>query len=231
MSNLITSWSESDIIWLKQNYENNGPSYCSRVLNKPHKAVYYKSKTLTLRYVYPENINSNQFLNIQTKEIAYLLGILYADGTIRHTKKRICYPIILSSKSDDANTIYNTIMSTGKWNFYTYKKNNHSISLFTTYNKKIWDFLYENDYYEKSERSATKILSKIPNNLRSYFFRGFLDGDGYIRVKKKIENSVVFTGNSKQNWEFIIDLLKSINISYVPGVLVSTIYALTSIIS
>jgi len=49
----------------------------------------------------------------------------------------------------------------------------------------IYDFLSENNYKEKSYVSATKILNKIPNNLKKYFFRGYFDGDGSIYKYEK----------------------------------------------
>ncbi len=44
--------------------------------------------------------------------------------------------------------------------------------------KYIKEFLLENDFDKKSLLSPTKVLSKIPDELKHYFFRGLIDGDG-----------------------------------------------------
>jgi hypothetical protein len=154
-----------------------------------------------------------KFYDIQMPEVAYLLGIFYADGCIRNTS-RSKNTMSLTSKTSDAITIYDSIMKTGKWKFYSYKRATGSVSYFKLNSRKLITFLRENDYEEKSTRSADKILSKIPAHLRSYWFRGFLDGDGFIRSRAGSGCELGFAGDIRQDWHFMEELCKQLNIEY-----------------
>lgn len=207
------SWNRDEIIWLKQNYQKLGPEKRGIVLKKKTQAAGYMGRKLGLKYEHPDNkIDIVQFINIKKPEVAYLLGIFYADGTIR-TGKRAGSLITLTSKTSDAKKIYDLIMKLGDWNFYSYKRKTGWISYFKISSKKLWNFLYEHDYYEKSSRSADKILGKIPDNLKHYFFRGFFDGDGSIR-SRNTGCELQFAGSFKQDWTFLIKLLNNMKINF-----------------
>jgi intein/homing endonuclease len=76
----------------------------------------------------------------------------------------------------------------------------------------ITNYLIENEYDKKSLTSPTKILSKIDNYLKPYFFRGLIDGDGCFSSKNRSYFSI--TGNIKQNWIDMEKLLNSLDIKY-----------------
>ena len=58
-------------------------------------------------------------------------------------------------------------------------------------------------------------LNKIPDNLKNYWFRGFLDGDGCIRLGKKYGSSIVFSGPYNQNWLFLENLCNELKIHFL----------------
>lgn len=76
----------------------------------------------------------------------------------------------------------------------------------------------ENDFSKKSIMSPKKIISKIPEELRHYFFRGLVDGDGcfYFNEKNgKIKNrQFSITSSYEQDWSYVSDLFDSLNINY-----------------
>ena len=115
------------------------------------------------------NINVNQFLEIKTKEVAYFLGFLWADGHVSTcTHKGGCYKgISLEINTDDFLEIKSTLMSIGKWSLYARKRNKtwKETTSATTQNQRLSEFLIKNDYDKKSYISADKILSKIPIEL------------------------------------------------------------------
>jgi len=78
--------------------------------------------------------------------------------------------------------------------------------------KNIKNFLIDNDYDKKSLVSPTKIINKIPNSLRNYFFRGLIDGDGCFCSKNR--NYFSLTGNINQDWCEVERLLNEININH-----------------
>jgi intein/homing endonuclease len=78
--------------------------------------------------------------------------------------------------------------------------------------KEIKKFLIENDYDNKSFASPDKILNIIPENIKRYFFRGLVDGDGCFCSKNR--NYFSITGNINQKWNSIIDLFNSLDVKF-----------------
>ena len=164
-------------------------------------------------------INLNLFKDIKDKEIAYILGLLWADGHVTFANNNAKTPIIKHSAKDSDNIIFKEILKfSGDWNSFTcknigsYAKTPKTISVNWMSNRNFGEFLIENQYRNKIE-SPELILKKIPDKLKPYWFRGFFDGDGSVTIKHKGHHSIAFTGNEKQNWKFIIDLFESISIS------------------
>jgi len=65
-----------------------------------------------------------------------------------------------------------------------FMKDNHHLKIVDLGFKNPLELLVDNDYKLKSYNSADKILSKIPNSLHHYFFRGLIDGDGCFYLNK-----------------------------------------------
>ncbi len=105
----------------------------------------------------------------------------------------------------------------GKWNI-SYKKFTNGWQPTTklmTNNKRIYNFLKKHDYHLKSYMSPDKILSKIPKELKYYFYRGLIDGDGcfYINIKNKLYQFSI-TSSYEQDWGFMINLCNELDIKY-----------------
>ena len=154
------------------------------------------------------------FTNIKTKEMSYILGFLWADGHIR-----VPYSVGSTINIKDSLDIKQIFSKTGDWYFYNCKrfdkrtKRNYINFKILTSNKKIVNFLIENDYDKKSIVSPYKILSKIPEKFKLYFFRGFSDGDVCF-YKKMNQYQYVITGTFNQDWNWIEDLLNRLKINY-----------------
>ena len=72
-----------------------------------------------------------------------------------------------------------------------------------TNNKRIYNFLMEMDFKEKSYKSADKILNIIPEKLRHYFFRGLIDGDGCFYISKnKKQKQFTISSSIGQDWGY-----------------------------
>ena len=87
------------------------------------------------------NVNVNQFLNINTKELSYFLGFLWADGWINeiNSNKNVAIKI----NKDDADVLLKPFSKLGKWNVHTYKTKWKDSTTIITNNHAIYDFLYE----------------------------------------------------------------------------------------
>jgi hypothetical protein len=220
-------WTVEEIEFLKEFYPIKGCSYCAEKLGRTKGSVATRCR---LNNIYANldtrianqkisynkfqenrsndtfNVNVEQFLDIKKPDIAYFLGFLWADGHIIRNEIR------LEIVKTDMDNIKNILDVIGKWNYQVRnRKDRQTITRASTNNKRLYNFLCENDYDKKSIVSADKILSKIPDNLKHYFFRGFVDGDGCISPKKL---NINMSGSYNQSWDFIINLAKQLNIKY-----------------
>jgi hypothetical protein len=163
-------------------------------------------------------INFELFQNIKDKEIAYILGLLWADGHVTFANNKSKTPIVKhTSKPDDNVTFKNILEFSGNWNAFTsknigsYAKTPKMITINWVSSRIFGEFLINNEYRNKTI-SPEQILNKIPNELKQYWFRGYFDGDGSVTIKNKGHHSIAFTGHKTQDWKFIVDLFNEINI-------------------
>ena len=183
-------WSSDEIAFLKENYPIYGGKYCQPYVgNRNIDAINATASRFGLKLinkkVHPtlQNVSINNFIDINKKEISYFLGFLWSDGYIHHyvSKKINHYVISIEIKTQDADVIKDTLLSFGKWNIQKRKRGHYSeVTLFTTNNKDLYYFLYECGYNDKSNIEPSNILSKIPDDLKIYFWKGLFDGDGSI---------------------------------------------------
>jgi hypothetical protein len=164
-----------------------------------------------------KNINTELFNNSFTKESVYILGILWADGHIRVNKSTKMVSINCVEK--DMEEIKNVFMKTGDWIYSNPIKKYHKEKEVKTQRKlstttwNFYDLLYEYGYNNKENGEIT-VLDLIPKDLIKYWFRGFLDGDGCIRLGSKYGISVVFAGPLNQNWSFLHKMCENMLINY-----------------
>jgi len=197
---------------LKKNYPKYGLLKSSKILNiSPH---------ILKRYIKEFNLIKNRkiefsiFEKITQKEVVWFLGFLWADGSIYKDS------IEISISEKDYDDVYRILSSFGNWNTRSRTRllNNKNYICKTIYanDKKIREFLDEHNYKEKSLKSPTKILEKIPEKLKKYFFRGYIDGDGCFSYKNKNNNRHYFslTGNINMDWSEVTELFKKLEIKY-----------------
>lgn len=226
-------YTEEEIEFLKINYHKFGGSYCSLALNKTKNSILAKVKRLNL-YL-DDNIKSKiksqnslgwynkidnesynvgyeQFKNIDTPEISYILGLLWTDGDCHKNKYHNDIRVeIIKKDLDDIRHIFDKV---GKWGYYNRKrKNRKETAILKTSNRPLLEYLYLNDFNKKSFASPDKILDKIPSQLKSYFFRGIIDGDGCFYNGKRLKLLSV-TSSVDQDWKYLEDLFHDLNVEY-----------------
>jgi hypothetical protein len=138
------------------------------------------------------NINYSYFNSIDTEYKAYILGFIYADGTIDdkikgNRQKRLKISIqeedsyILDKLLLDING-NKTITRYPKSSIENNWKKQKSASVASN---EICNDLISLGCYPRKSTVGMK-FPKIPENLMNHFIRGFFDGDGCITVNKKI---------------------------------------------
>ncbi len=148
-------------------------------------------------------IDENYFANIDNSDKAYILGLIFADGTLHYNTVRlnliesdahILYDIAKKIYMDDNYQIVTLNDSLKQWkngNIYHSKKQ----KLLTFTRKKIADDLRKYGLIEK--KSYTIRFPKINNIYYNDFIRGYFDGDGcfYSSKNYKNNNRVYITSN------------------------------------
>lgn len=226
-------WLKEEEEWLKNNYHKMGPDKCCEYLGLRKKQVIGRVTKLKLKLpltlkhslqsIKPENCNINPklFYNITIKEVAYLLGLIWADGFLNPAKNGKNSNLGFTMVKEDIDNIKPMLDYIGKWNYYERKQPvdtwKSSINVITN-NKRILNFLIEYDYDKKSYVSADKILSKIPDELKHYWFRGLIDGDGCFYFHKPSKGSTLrqftLTSTYEQDWSYFENLCRELGIKY-----------------
>lgn len=151
-----------------------------------------------------------------TKEIAYVLGFIWADGYIYKFKKVESYKCVIECCREDLETIKHIFLSIENiiWQIsYRHRKNRKPQMIILTTDKIFCKYLLENGYSSKSHNSADKILKEIPSIYHVYFLRGLIDGDGCFYIapnRKHIQFSIAST--YEQNWTFVQNFLNLLKI-------------------
>jgi len=133
-----------------------------------------------LRY----SVNETYFKKIDTGEKAYWLGFILTDGCVmERTKNQKEFSINLQQNDFEHLVKFkNSIESNNKIDFRTDKRGSKSTRI-RIFNKNFVDSLIEKGI-EPRKTGKTKPLSCIPKKYNTDFWRGCVDGDGMLRVRK-----------------------------------------------
>lgn len=206
---------------------------------KSNGAINYTLKELgiTRRNGCQAIIKHDYFNVIDTEEKAYFIGLLLADGSVRHNKEKgESYSLRLELKVEDKYIIERLTRALGSDNPVKECKTNKRRGEFkmkhNAYNafnsKQLFDDLGE--YEIVPNKSLTlKNLPNIDRKLMRHFIRGFFDGDGTVYITKKnnklhfgFYGTYVFIGKLKKYLEKELNLpnnkiikQKNANVSFV----------------
>lgn len=151
-----------------------------------------------------------------TKEQAYILGFIWADGWIRKSKYH--NEIRVECLKTDIDEIYPYfIKENPNWKIYCRNRSNRKPQArLNLVDKSLVLFLYNNDYTSNSSKPASAILSHIPDKLKPYWFRGLIDGDGCWYYKDTLPRKRKFeiSSNYEQDWSYFTNLLDDLKINY-----------------
>ena len=216
-------WTKEEYEILKAQYPFLGPKNLATTLNKPWRKIYDKARRLGIKvlkeHCHDRNCNISdvsQFVSKYSPESVYLMGLLWADGHLsKHNNKQRSYTTSITLISRDFDQVKNIFQKTGDWKFYIRraKGKNKQAGRAILNNKELHQFLSSCDMKNKTLGNEKNILDKIPENLHSYFWRGFFDGDGYISDTPR-RRAVIITGSYKQDWSALNLILDNLQINY-----------------
>jgi hypothetical protein len=229
-----TKWTEEEKNLLIKNYPKHGLNFCLTIINRPKNSISDKAHELKLKVnkeslkeikkIALKGINKKtedsifkvdhkQFKSVDKKEVAYLLGFLWADGYIGANKEGVDRDIWMYLVEDDMKNLKHIFNKTGKWGYYYRKQKNGKPQIgMHVSNRFLCEFLNKNNFSNKL--LGTDILKYVDNKLHSYFLLGLIDGDGnFFSIKNKIYTFNIVSGY-EQNWKFIESIFKNLNIEY-----------------
>ena len=216
---------QDEIEWLIANYPSKGSKFCAESLGRSPNVVRQKMASLEVR-VSDEyklslarmrgrtdrkfetfNVSPAPFQKPASPEMAYLLGLLWADGHISHSQHVIAFSMSCSHWEELA-TIFHSL---GKWHVVPIRRlsEKHAPSVkVSTNGKALYQILAAYGYESKSGGSPDTVIAAIPEQWRGHWYRGFYDGDGCVYVNAKHGAAQIsFASVGKQDWNFLRNLL------------------------
>jgi len=162
-------------------------------------------------------MNEDNF-KIDCKEKAYVLGLLWGDGCLTTVRSKtysryISFSMILEDFVE-IESFFQSFETNAKWKKYIRNRvsetRNYKHSV--TYNlndRFLAKYLISLGFDKKSNINIEKILSIIPDELKNYWWRGYLDADGCLTViLGKGCHRLAFASTYEQDWSGHIKFLE-----------------------
>jgi hypothetical protein len=180
-----------------------------RNLAKHYKMSYNTFRSICLKNAitfsrYKNNGHSELFGVVSDKKIAYLLGLLWADGYILTNKSGIGISMI----RNDINDLLDVIPPKPiKFSCYFRQRKGKQPSKTVVINDKILVEMLNRKFSYDTKSNKFFDYNSIDERFYGDFLRGYLDGDGHIGKTK-----VSFSACYNYDWTNMINLLKLLNI-------------------
>lgn len=200
-------FSDIQIKFIKDNYKTTTYVEMSKMLlfkGLTDKQIRNKARSLGIKKT--RTFNDTYFDEINKKEKAYFLGLIYADGYISnecelgisliYTDRRILD--LLNQELGGVHIVKERKRNTS-FNGYDYIT--HSAD-FRVYSKPIYDGLTKNGI--SARKTNSNIYPKIDGEFIQHFIRGYFDGDGCVyKHTHQGYNMVHFTCSNKKFLEYL----------------------------
>lgn len=152
-------------------------------------------------------------IDIENPEHVYMLGYFWADCYFGYNKDYLNFSFEI--KTSDFIEIWPMLQTMG---FESYKtrcrlNSKNTQSIVRSGVQKDLKVLESWNYQNKSENCI--FYYTLSDDLKKYFIKGFLDGDGSISVDKNKLFRVCFYGLENQNWSFLSDFCNQYDINHV----------------
>lgn len=219
------NWTEEELQWMRDNHDKvTNKEGAAHIGVKPHVYEHQYLKMGFRKNKSHRNMINMSLLKIVDKpDIAYLLGLIWADGHLKPVLRQneISYfDFAHRAVEKDMIEIAPLMKRLGdipaRW--YAPKgtdcKRQPQI-IFRCMDHDFGRFLYDHDYHIKSQVSPTKILGHIPDYLHAAFWHGFFDGDGCLSIiRKSYTAHLSFSGTITQDWSSLTDRLDKLGVKW-----------------
>lgn len=214
-------FSDEQIQFVKDNYPNLGAAICAEHLGLSPAQIRNIAKHRGIKVLQnireklclgrksdlTRNVPIKQFIEVNSPEISYILGILWAECWLEKP-----YKTHMCMVKEDFFDIEYLFDSTGKWNKQHRERENKKPSItVSAFSKELYIFFKELGMYPYSTESASKLIEIIPEKFRHLWWAGYFDGDGCIFAPQK---QLSFSSSFGQDWEFFDSLCSKLDINY-----------------
>lgn len=169
---------------------------------------------------------NESFFRHWSHPMAYILGFLYADGSLEFSPKiRGKYLRISSTDYQHLHSVRNALESQHTLVKIRKKYDSHRDSwLLRIGNSVLFDSLTA--FGLEPNKSLTMVLPSIPQSFLCSFVRGYFDGDGCVQVEKRTDTRglripkrlrIIFTSGSKKFLSCLLANLSNIDSVYKNG--------------
>lgn len=218
MKKTCPRYSAAEISIIKKYYPTLGCKGVQKYINRTSDSLRWKTSQMKLR-VNPSfretKANISVFMVPRTKEIAYLLGLIWGDGHISVNKESRAYNTSVTLNKTDFNNVKDLLTKNG-FKVYKVKKQKKSWKqCYTAHlaSKRLALFLKSYDYCDKSIATPHKILGEIPKKFHGYFVRGWFDADGSNNTLRDfVGGTICIAGSYAQDWTALQKICEKIGI-------------------
>jgi len=151
-------------------------------------------------------------LDLNQEKCCYILGFFWADAYFGKGKNT--YEFSFEIKTDDFLNIWSYLENIGFEKYKTRKRKNskNTQSHVRLYKQEFLMFFEKYKFHLKND--GCPLYFDIADNMKPFFIKGFLDGDGSISLDKNNGFRVGFNGSKSQNWDFLEDFCNKNNIKF-----------------
>lgn len=152
--------------------------------------------------------------DLENPEHCYILGYFWADAYFGKDSKNK-YRFVFEVKTDDFLVVWPILERLSFPKFFTRQRNNsiNSQCAVKKYGINTLRFFQENKFDDK--KNGCPLYFKLNKDMRKFFVKGFLDGDGCIYLNKKSNVlKVDFCSCAGQNWDFLKDFCNDLGVNF-----------------
>lgn len=152
--------------------------------------------------------------NLSQPKDVYILGYFWADCYFGFNKIKNIYEFSFEISQKDFLEIWDILKDVGfkKYSSRTRKNSKNPLSNVRAARRADMDFFKKWGFDKKI--SGCPLYFNLPENMKNYFIKGFLDGDGTVSLDKNGIFRICFYGLHDQSWSFLEDFCKKNNIKY-----------------
>jgi hypothetical protein len=144
----------------------------------------------------------------------YLLGYFWADCYFGKPPASKGYGFSFEIKEEDFLNIWDLLKTLGFWKYRTRSRKNSTTKQCTISlcKQESMEFFKAYNFHKKLD--GCKLYFDLSENMKMFFIKGFLDGDGSISLHKDGSFRVSFNGDINQNWDFLEDYFQVYGLKY-----------------